>query len=86
MLKGVNKKVVEVMDIENEYFEKAILFIKAEKQERDDKTIKQRAGDYLHSIRYTPRTALSFSRIAVGLVKFGGAAAWGAIAAQVVIH
>lgn len=86
MLKGVNKKVVEVVDIENEYFEKAILFIKLEEQGSDDKTIKQRAGDYLHSIRYTPRTALSFSRVAVGVVKFGSAAAMGAIAASLFIH
>ncbi|MEG0541784.1 MAG: hypothetical protein RR461_10500 [Angelakisella sp.] len=86
MLKGVNKKVVEVVDIENEYFEKAILFIKAEKQERDEKTIKQSAGDYLHSIRYTPRTALTFPRVAVALLKFGSAAAVGAIAASMFIH
>ena len=28
MLKGVNKHVVEVVDMENEYFEKAILFLR----------------------------------------------------------
>lgn len=86
MLKGVNKKVVEVVDIENEYFEKAILFIKVEEQGRDDKTLKQRAGDYLHSIRYTPRTAFTFPRVAVGLFKFGSAAAVGALAANLFLH
>ena len=30
MLKGVNKRVVEVVDMENEYFEKAIFYIRPE--------------------------------------------------------
>ena len=28
MLKGVNKQVVEVVEVDNEFFERAILFIK----------------------------------------------------------
>lgn len=86
MLKGVNKKVVEVMDIENEYFEKAILFIKVEKQERDEGTIRQRAADYLRSVRYTPRRTFSFSRLSVALLKFALAASMGALAANMFLH
>ena len=32
MLKGVNKSVVEINNTDNEYIEKAILFIKPDKQ------------------------------------------------------
>ena len=35
MLKGVNKRVVEVVDIESEYFEKAILFLRAGRPDTD---------------------------------------------------
>lgn len=86
MLKGVNKKVVEVVDIENEYFEKAILFIKVENQERDERTIKQRAGDYISTIRYTPRRPFSFPKLMLWVLKFGSAAAAGALAASIVIR
>ncbi|MEG1687324.1 MAG: hypothetical protein RR022_08605 [Angelakisella sp.] len=86
MLKGVNKKVVEVMDIENEYFEKAILFIKAEQQGHDERTIKQRASDYLTTIRYVPRRAFSPGRLALALLKFSSAAMVGALAASVILH
>ena len=44
MLKGVNKRVVEVVDIENEYFEKAILFLRAGRPDSDENTLRQRAG------------------------------------------
>ena len=30
MLKGVNKQVVEVVEVDNEFFERAILFVKQE--------------------------------------------------------
>lgn len=86
MLKGVNKKVVEVIDIENEYFEKAILFIKAEKQERDERTLRQRAGDYISTIRYTPRRPFTLLRVAAWGLKFGSAAALGAIAMRLLLQ
>lgn len=68
MLKGVNKKVVEVVDIENEYFEKAILFIKHEKLVKDEKTIKERANQYLNNISYAPRKSFAFGKVALYLI------------------
>ena len=82
MLKGVNKKVVEVMDIDNEYFEKAILFIKAEKQERDERTIKEKATSYLKDIRYTPRAPVTTATVLLGMLKFAAAAMVGAVIAS----
>ena len=85
MLKGVNKKVVEVIDIENEYFEKAILFIKLEKQEGDERTIKEKATSYLKDIKYTPRAPLTTTKIILAIVKFGSAALVGGIIASFLI-
>ena len=36
MLKGVNKQVVEVVEVDNEFFERAILFVKPEKQQNGE--------------------------------------------------
>ena len=41
MLKGINKRVVEVVDIENEYFEKAILFLRAGRPDSDEGLLRQ---------------------------------------------
>ena len=85
MLKGVNKKVVEVMDIDNEYFEKAILFIKVEKQERDERTIKEKATSYLKDIKYAPRAPVTTATFLLGLLKFASAAMVGAVIASVLL-
>ena len=55
MLKGINKRVVEVVDIENEYFEKAILFLRAGRPDSDEGLLRQRAGEYVRAIKYRPR-------------------------------
>ena len=57
MLKGINKRVVEVVDIENEYFEKAILFLRAGRPDSDEGLLRQRAGEYVRAIKYRPRRA-----------------------------
>lgn len=62
MLKGVNKRVVEVVDMESEYFEKAILFLRAGRTDADEGALRQRAGEYLRAIKYRPRRDLSWGR------------------------
>ena len=57
MLKGVNKHVVEVVDMENEYFEKAILFLRPDRPSADEGTLRQRAGEYIRTVKYRPRTS-----------------------------
>lgn len=82
MLKGVNKKVVEVVDMENEYFERAILFLKPEPPDSDEKTLKQRAGEYIRTIKYTPRRAFSLGRLALGVLRFSAAVGLGLLLAN----
>ncbi len=47
MLKGVNKRIVEINNTGNEYFEKAILFIKPEAETLPKERINHMADDYL---------------------------------------
>ena len=62
MLKGVNKRVVEVVDIENEYFEKAILFLRAGRPDSDENILRQRAGEYVRTIKYRPRRGFPWKK------------------------
>lgn len=86
MLRGVNKQVVEVIDMQNEYFEKAILFVKVEKQEKDEQVLRQRAGEYVRTIQYTPRRRFSCGQMALAAAKLASAAAIGAIVAGLLIR
>ena len=79
MLKGVNKKVVEVVNLDNEYFERAILFVKAEKRDRDELTLKQKAREYVDSIRYHPKSIRGWGRWVWGGMKWAAAAGVGAL-------
>ena len=44
MLKGVNKQVVEVVEVDNEFFERAILFIKPEQQQHGEEALRRLAA------------------------------------------
>lgn len=84
MVRGVNKKVVEVVDVEHEYFEKVILFIRDDKQEREEKLLRQEAGKYISGMRYRPPSVKSIGKWAkwkgwgLAALKLGSAAAVGA--------
>lgn len=49
MLRGVNKKIIEVVDTQNDYFERAILFLKDRKLEEDEGAIKKNADEFMKS-------------------------------------
>ena len=51
MIKGVNKCVVEVNNTENDYFERAILFVRPEKQNADRSLIAYQADTYLKTLK-----------------------------------
>lgn len=58
MIKGVNKRVVEITSVDNEYFEKAVLYLKTEKSDASVSSIEAAAREYLGKIvpvkRYEP--------------------------------
>ena len=78
MVRGVNKRIVEVSETGNEYFEKAILFLRPSRpQEEGD--LEGEAKRYLRHLQYTPPAVRGLpGRIALAVLKFGGAAAVGA--------
>ena len=50
MVRGVNKKIVEISETENKYFERAILFVRNDVSEKDLSVIKNQAEIYLNGI------------------------------------
>lgn len=79
MVRGVNKKIVEVVEMDHEFFERAILFVKEPQQERDEPLLRQEAGRYLKNLRYRPAGGRRLSRRVLGWFRLGGAAAAGAV-------
>lgn len=85
MLKGVNKQVVEVVEVDNEYFERAILFVKADKQPEGEEALRENAHRYLGSIRYRPRRRSGWRFWGMRLLQWGSAMAAGAFLASILI-
>ncbi len=79
MVRGVNKKVVEVVEMEHEYFERAILFVKEHQSDREDPLLRQEAGRYIKELRYRPGKRGRFGRWALLIFELGCAAAIGAV-------
>lgn len=50
MIKGVNRRVIEINNPDGEYFEKAILFVKPEKSGDKPETLKIAARKYLSEV------------------------------------
>ncbi|MGN0654710.1 MAG: hypothetical protein ACI4KD_07325 [Oscillospiraceae bacterium] len=50
MLKGVNKRVIEINNPDGEYFERAILFVKPEKSETPPEKLSQLAKSYVDNV------------------------------------
>ena len=50
MIKGVNKRVVEIICTDSEYFEKAVLYVKSDKPEVSSARLEAEARDLMESI------------------------------------
>lgn len=50
MIKGVNKRVVEITSTDNEYFEKAVLYVKADKLNLPSARLEEEAREYIGKI------------------------------------
>ena len=50
MIKGVNKRVVEITSTDHEFFEKAVLYVKADKSSVPKERINEEAREYLDRI------------------------------------
>lgn len=79
MLKGVNKSVVEINNTDNDYIEKAILFIKPDKQGSHLAVINLNANKYLNSLCPNKITAKKPVRFLVRLLMFTANTSLGAV-------
>ena len=50
MVKGVYKRVVEVNEMENDYFERAILVVRPEKNKYSEEKLKTKADEYVKTL------------------------------------
>lgn len=50
MLKGVNRRIIEISNTENKYFERAIVFVKPQYNNSDEATLKREADGYISSV------------------------------------
>lgn len=58
MIKGVNKRVVEITSTDHEFFEKAVLYVKADKSGVPKEKINEEAREYLDRIVPVKRKAV----------------------------
>ncbi len=54
MLKGVNKKIIEVNELENKCFYKAILFVRPEAERRRAEELERAANEYAEGVDLLP--------------------------------
>lgn len=62
MVKGVNKNIIEVHDISNEFFEKAILFVKPEYALFDNEKLFKEAKRYVNNADLNRRCGVKSKR------------------------
>ncbi len=60
MIKGVNRRIVEITSTEHEFFEKAVLYVKADKSNLPTERITEEAREYLGRIVPVRKTPLPF--------------------------
>ena len=68
LVKGVNKRIVEINNTQNNYFEKAILFVRSEKADSPQKELSDEAYSYLNSLYAQKKKTIKLSQLIIGIV------------------
>ncbi|MBQ5318038.1 MAG: hypothetical protein J6K17_02965 [Oscillospiraceae bacterium] len=71
MIKGVNRRIVEITSTEHEYFEKAVLYVKTDKCGLPMEKITEEAREYLGRIVPT-KNRVQLSLVSKLLIASGG--------------
>ena len=74
MIKGVNRRIVEITSTEHEFFEKAVLYVKADKSCLPAERINEEAREYIGRIIPVKRKKLFSLRTKLALAVAGVAA------------
>ncbi len=69
MIKGVNRRIVEITSTEHEFFEKAVLYVRADKCDTPTERITEEAREYLGRIVPTKKSFFTVgNKLLIGLV------------------
>lgn len=69
MIKGVNKRIVEITSTEHEFFEKAVLYVRADKCDTPTDKITEEAKEYIGRIVPVKKTAVSSgNKLLLGMI------------------
>ena len=87
MIKGVNKQVVEISETGNEFFEKAIFFVRPEYSGLGEGRLKEKAQDAIDRTATPPKGkyALTKGRIKPALGLLAAAAGGGTLTAAILL-
>lgn len=58
MIRGVNRQIIEVNDTQNEYFERAIFFVRPECSDESQRKLHSQAVQYTESQTFVPQKAV----------------------------
>ena len=84
MIKGVNHRVVEVVDTQSEYFERIIFFVRPEHSDTSEGKIRERAKVIADAATEPPPSRIKHARLK-RFIKTFSAAAIGAITTAVLM-
>lgn len=63
MLKGINRRIIEINKTNNDYFEKAILFVKSEKIGCPQQTLTSQANLFLQDLQQSEKKNINKMRL-----------------------
>ncbi len=93
MLRGVKKQIVEVVNTENEYFEKAFLIVSDKYLECDSQKLSRKANEYVSAINpfisgpfSSSKKQKERSKILIDLAKYIAFSGVGALIAYFIIR
>lgn len=67
MIKGVNKKVLEINNPQSIYFEKAVLYLKPNMNCVPEKLLKREADELIHNISPKPSKYVLYIKLLIGI-------------------
>lgn len=86
MVKGVSKCVIEVNNTQSEYFERAILFVRPEKQDTHDDIVNYQAIRYLNSLGAAKKRSNAKRKIYMMILKLAVMGSAGALLAFILMN
>ena len=66
MIKGVNRRIVEITSTEHEYFEKAVLYVRADKSNLPTEKITEEAREYIVPVKRN--AVLTGNKLLIGMI------------------